>query len=440
MRWPSWLGGKPKEKREEKASSTDVAGWFFDWATNYSSTTGGVSVTPKSAMRLAAVWACVQVRSEDIGKLPCILYRRRADGGKDRAVDHPLYRIIHDFPNPRHTAFEFKQMMQINVDLYGNAFAMKDIDGRGRVSALWPIENCRVQVLVAGDGSLFYRLDGKVDQTFPAERFVHLRGNSLDGITGISPIQWQRETIGLALAAERYGAAFFGNSAQPQGALTVENPLSPEAAAALRAAWEKQHQGPENAHKLAIFDGGMKWEKIGADNTDAQFVESRTNQNQEIYRIFRMPPHKVGDLSKATFSNIEMQSIEYVQDCLMSAMVRWEQTLARDLLLPEEQGTYFFEFMPDALLKGDIKSRYDAYAVGLMNGWLSDNEIRDRENMNRIEDGDQYFRPGNLLPLDAPAPLPVQAPAGPAASPPAKGRRKANGKEKPNAAPDLPIN
>jgi HK97 family phage portal protein len=404
--------------REEKASGHNE--FFKELLVTKS--TAGVVVTPRNAMQVSAVWACVNVRSEDIAKLPVHLYRRRKDGGKERAADHPAYRLLHLAPNPRNTAFEFKQMLQMQCDLRGNAYAVKELDSRGRVSALWPIESDKVEILKVDEGKeLFYRVtyEGGRQVTVPGEDMLHIRGNSFDGICGMSPITWQRETIGHAMAAEKYGAAFFGNSAQPNGALVLPTKLSPEAAAKLRADWKERFQGPENAHNLAIFDGGMDWKPIGMTNTDAQFIEARNYQNSEIWRIFRIPPHKVGDLTKATFSNIEMQAIEYVQDCLMSIMERWQQALSRDLLTEAERVDHFFEFLPDALLKGDIKSRYDAYAVGVLNGWLSSNDIRDRENMNRVDGGDQYFRPMNVVPLDAPPPEPKATEP----QPPAKGKR-----------------
>jgi HK97 family phage portal protein len=402
--------------REEKASGHNE--FFKELLVTKS--TAGVVVTPRNAMQVSAVWACVNVRSEDIAKLPVHLYRRRKDGGKERATDHPAYRLLHLAPNPRNTAFEFKQMLQMQCDLRGNAYAVKELDSRGRVSALWPIESDKVEILKVDEGKeLFYRVtyEGGRQVTVPGEDMLHIRGNSFDGICGMSPITWQRETIGHAMAAEKYGAAFFGNSAQPNGALVLPTKLSPEAAAKLRADWKERFQGPENAHNLAIFDGGMDWKPIGMTNTDAQFIEARNYQNSEIWRIFRIPPHKVGDLTKATFSNIEMQAIEYVQDCLMSIMERWQQALSRDLLTEAERVDHFFEFLPDALLKGDIKSRYDAYAVGVLNGWLSSNDIRDRENMNRVDGGDQYFRPMNVQPLNAPPEPP------PEPTPPTKGKR-----------------
>jgi HK97 family phage portal protein len=402
-----WLGRLFGQKSySDDASSDNPRGWFIDFLVG-DRTLSGERVNATRAMRLSAVWACVRVRSEDVGKLPCILYRRQEDGGKIRATDHYLYALIRDQPNPRMTAFEFRQMMQAQLDLKGNAYALKEFDGRGRVVALWPIHT-RVEILCTPDQKeLFYRVTserGALSEPMPAEFILHLRGMSLDGIHGLSPISYHRETIGLAIAAEKYGAAFFGNSAQPRGGIKVQSVLSPEAAKALRESWEKKHMGIENAHRIAIFDGGMEYVQTGMNNTDAQYLETRKMQNAEIWRIFRMPPHKVGDLEKATFSNIEQQSLEYVTDCLMSELVRWEQTLARDLLTEKEQSEYFFEFLVDALLRGDFKSRMEGYAIARNWGLFSADDCRDRENMNHLPDkkGEMYLQPLNMVEAGTP--------------------------------------
>lgn len=392
-------------------STTDnanPASWLIDWVRGGGKSTAGESVTVDSAMRHSAVWACVRVRSEDIAKLPCILYRRLPDGGKERATKHRLFNVLRWNPNPRMTAMEFRQMMQAQVDLRGNAYAAKEFNARGEVVALWPLDPACVTVLQSKeDGALFYRVrrPGKPEETYPAEAILHVRGMSLDGIIGLSPIAYHRETIGLAMAAQKYGAAFFGNSAQPLGALKVPHVLQPGAGEALRASWEQQFKGAKNAKKLAIFDGGMEWVQTGMDNTDAQYLETRKFQNNEIWRMYRMPPHKVGDLERSTNNNIEHQGLEYVTDCLMSEIVRWEQSLARDLLTDKErQDGYFFEFLTDALLRGDLKSRYEAYAIARNWGWFSVNDILDRENMNRVENGDIRLQPLNMVEAGTKAP------------------------------------
>jgi HK97 family phage portal protein len=410
--WSRLFGGEKKE-----TSSTDAPErWFLDFFGG-AETLSGERVTPDNSLKLAAVWACVRVRSEDVAKLPCILYQRLPDGSKQRAEGHPLYRLIKEKPNDRMTAFEFRQLMQTDLDLRGNALAIKEFNGRGRVTALWPVCWARVEVLSTVDQrDLFYRVrdkNGKIIDTFPQEAVVHLRGMSLDGVIGLSPIAYHRETIGLALAASKYGSAFFGNNAQPKGGLKVAAKLDKAAADMLRDSWESKHRGVENSHRLAIFDGGLEYVQTGMDNTDAQYIETRGLQNSEIWRIYRMPPHKVGDLSKATFSNIEQQGLEYVTDCLMSELVRWEQTLKRDLLLDSEQDTYFFEFLVDALLRGDFKSRMDGYAIARNWGIFSADDCRDRENMNRLPDkvGQIYLQPLNMVPAGTPPAPPTPAAA-----------------------------
>jgi len=393
-------------RRKSSTTAAAPASWFVDWVRG-EETVSGVSVTPESAMRCSAVWSCVRIRSEDIAKLPCILYRRRADGGKDRATDHPLYALMHDQPNPRMTSFEFRQLMQATVDLRGNAYARKEPDGRGGVKALWPLNPTQTHVLAANDGSLFYKLPNS--ELVAADEIMHLRGLTLDGIHGLSPISHHRETIGLAVAAQRYGAAFFGNQAQPRGAIKVPGILGPEAAARLRADWEQKFQGPENAHRLAIFDGNMEWVQTGMSNEDAEYIDLRKFQLSDIARLYRIPPHKIGDLEKATFSNIEQQALEYVTDCLMSELVRWEQTLSFSLLRAEERADYFFEFLIDGLLRGDLKSRYEAFGIGRNWGWFNVDEIRARENMNPLPNGagQIYLQPlntGEAGKLPPPAP------------------------------------
>jgi len=399
---------------KSESTSDNPARWFIDWVRGGSEATAGVAVSPDSAMR-DAVWICVRIKSEDVGKLPCFLYRKLPDGGKERAVDHPLFNLIRDQPNPYQTAFEFRQLMQAWLELRGNAYALKEFDLRGQVVALWPMNPKWVTVLrVPGTWELFYqlRIPGEEVETVPAEAILHLRGMTLDGFTGVSPITYHRETIGLAIAAQRYGASFFGNSAQPNGALKVPHVLEKPAADALRAQWDQKFKGSENAHKLAIFDGGMEWVQTGMNNTDAQYLEARKFQNQQIYSIFRMPAHKAGDLTRSTNNNIEHQALEYVTDCLMTELVRWEQTLKRDLLTKEEQKTYFFEFLPDALLRGDFASRMAGYAIARNWGIFSADDIRERENLNHLPDkkGQIYLQPLNMVEAGT-KPPPVSAPS-----------------------------
>lgn len=427
MAWRDWL---PIPARTTKTDSTPAnpGDWFIDWLHQGHATRSGINVNADSAMRLAAVWSCVRIRSEDLGKLPCVLYKRLPDGGKQKATDHPAFTLLRDQPNPFQTAFEFKQLLQAWIDTRGNGYALKETDARGRLVALWPLNPTWVQVLrVPGTFELFYRLTipNQPIDTVPAEAILHVRGLSLDGFSGVSPIAYHRETIGLGLAAQEYGAAFFGNSAQPNGALKVPHVLGKEAADILRTSWEEKYRGVENAKKIAIFDGGMEWIQTGMDNTDAQYLETRKFQKTEIYGLYRIPPHKAGDLEKSTNNNIEQQALEYVTDCLLTEFVRWEQALKRDLLSDSEKETYFFEFMPDSLLRGDFASRMAGYSVARNWGILSVNEIRDRENLNRIGDnGDIYLQPLNMVEAGKPGNLAVAA--GEAASAAAAEAKKAS--------------
>ncbi len=403
--WSRVFGGKKKNLD---------SGWFVDWARgSYSETTAGVHVTPDSAMRQSAVWACVRIRSEDVGKLPLYLYNKLPGGGKEKATKHPLFKLISDQPNPYQTAFEFKQLMQAWLDLHGNAYALKEIDARGNVTALLPLHPLWVTPLrVPGKWEMFYqiRVPAQEAVTIPAEGIIHLRGLTVDGFVGLSPIAHHRETIGLAIGAQRYGASFFGNSAQPQGALKMPHVLDPAAAEKLRADWEARFKGSENANKLAIFDGGMEWVQTGMTNTDAQYLEARKFQNNQIYALYRMPPHKAGELERSTNNNIEHQGLEYVTDCLMTEFVRWEQTLARDLLTEKEQETYFFQFDTAALLRGDYVSRTTSYATMRTWGIMCANDIRDLEGLNPIPKGDIFLQPLNMIEAGKPPPAPT-APA-----------------------------
>jgi HK97 family phage portal protein len=406
---------------KDATTASSPASWFIDWVFGGEQSSSGVRVTPETAMHQDGVWSCVRVKSEDMGKLPCFMYRRLPKGGKERATDHPYYSLVHDAPNPQMTAFEFRQMMQAHLDLRGNAYALKEFDVRGRIVALWPLLPTWVQVLVTPDRrDVFYRITipGQAAwEPIPAEGIFHLRGMSFDGIVGLSPIAYHRETIGLAIGAERYGAAFFGNNAQPKGGLKLPSTIGPEAAKVLRDSWEERHRGVENAHKLAIFDGGMEWVATGLSNEDAQYVDVRKMQNQAIYRIYRMPPHKVGDLDKATFSNIEQQSLEYVTDCLLSECKRWEQTMFRDLLSAQEQKEYFFEFLLDILLRGDFKSRMEGYAIARNWSIFNANDCLEKENMNHYPAGDIYLQPLNMVEAGSPPQPPTTNPTAPDLSP-----------------------
>lgn len=357
-------------------------------------TKAGVAVTPDMALQVSTVYACVRVLAEDIAALPLILYRRLPGGGKERAVDHPLYNVVRFRWSRLHTAYEAKEFLQGCLGLRGNAYALIVRSAvRREVREIIPIRPDRVTVQVDDDLTVRYRISG-ADREFTAREILHLRGLSTDGFRGLSPITVAREAIGLAIATQSHGAALFRNGARPGGVLEHPGKLSKEAAERLKASVEEAISG-DNLHRVLLLEEGLKWHQVGLSSEDAQFLETRKFQRQEIAAFYRMPLHKIGDLERSTFSNIEHQSLEYVTGTLLSWLVRWEQRCNESLLTDEEREDYFFEFLVDGLLRGDTKTRYEAYRMAILDGWMSRNEVRERENLNPVPGLDEFYQPLN---------------------------------------------
>lgn len=390
----------PKEERAMSESS--MMAILRSGLSQASSTATGVVVSPESSLQVITVFACVRVLAESLAALPLLLYQRQGTA-KTRVTDHTLYPVLHDLPNPEMTSMEFRETLMGHLALRGNAFANKVFDGAGRVRELWPLRPDRMQVQRDTNGQLvyLYSLPGGEQRLLRAQEVMHIRGLSPDGIIGYNPIQLARQAIGLALATEEYGARFFGNGARATTVLEHPGKLSDTAYTRLQRSWEARHMGLENAHRVAILEEGMKVEQIGMAPEDAQFLQTRKFQKGEIASLFRIPPHMAGDLDKATFGNIEHMGIEFVVYTMRPWLVRWEQAIARDLLTEEERSRYFAEFLLDALLRGDMASRYQAYSIGRQNGWLSANDIRGFENLNPVPGGDVYLIPLNMVPADA---------------------------------------
>ena len=373
-------------------------------------TISGARITPESALRLAAAYAAVVVISQDVAKLPLVTYQR-LDQGKVRARQHPIYGVLHDSPNPYMTAYQFRQTMQSHVMTWGNAFANIERDQDGDVLGLWPLRPDHMErPVLSKAGTLIYRYtlpDGQ-PRDMPQSEILHLRGLATDGLWGLSPIALHRETLGLALAAQEYGARVFANDARPGIVLMYDKRLSDTAIERLRNTWTREHQGLSNAARVAVLEEGITLQTIGFPPEDAQFLETRQFEVQEIARIFRVPPHKIMDLSRATYSNIEEQAIEYVTDTLGAWLANWEQQINKDLLIGAERQVFFAEHLVEALLRGKTLERYQAYQVARQNGWLNADEIRERENLNPIADdsGAVYWRPANMVPADTPAIIP----------------------------------
>ena len=372
-------------------------------------TAGGRVVTERSAMQLTAVYSCVRILAEAVAGLPLHVYRTDKSGSRVKAVDHPLYRILHDEPNPEMTSFIFRETLMTHLLLWGNAFAQVIRNGLGEVVALYPLMPDRMSVgrdLVTHE--LYYEYQTTWDE--PAGEYktvrlspadvLHVPGLGFDGLVGYSPIQMARNAIGLAQATEDYGASFFANGAAPGGVL--EHPGTIKDPARVRDSWQQTFGGARNSNKIAVLEEGMKYTPIAVSPEQAQFLETRKFQINEIARIFRIPPHMIGDLDKSSFSNIEQQSLEFVKYTLDPWVIRFEQAITKTLLSAREKPSVFVKFNLEGLLRGDYQSRMEGYAVARQNGWMSANDIRELENLDRISaeaGGDLYLVNGNMLPL-----------------------------------------
>lgn len=379
-------------------------------------TASGKYVTERSAMQMTAVYCCVRILSEAVASLPLQFYRYTDDGGKEKAVDHPLYFLLHDEPNPEMTSFIFRETLMTHLLLWGNAYSQIIRNGKGEVVALYPLIPDRMKVDRDEHGRLYYEytvydsddVDGrkgtdKVGRTVRLQPHdvLHIPGLGFDGLVGYSPIAMAKNAIGLAIATEEYGSKFFANGAAPSGVL--EHPGTIKDPSKVRESWQATFGGSGNANKIAVLEEGMKYTPISISPEQAQFLETRKFQIDEIARIFRVPPHMIGDLEKSSFNNIEQQSLEFVKYTLDPWVSRWEQAMVRALLTPDEKKKYFFKFNVDGLLRGDYQSRMNGYATARQNGWMSANDIRELENLDRIpaeQGGDLYLINGNMTKLE----------------------------------------
>jgi HK97 family phage portal protein len=353
----------------------------------------GVAVGPETAMRCATVFACVRVLAESEAQLPLLVYHEDSKGNKTRDKAHSLYWVLNVQANEWQTAYEFREMMMCHLALRGNAYAYKSIASNGKLLELIPLHPDRMAVKQQSDYTMQYVYGGK---PLPTANVLHIRGLSLDGITGVSPITYARDAVGLAMATERTGSGMFKNGIHAQGFLTTPGSLKPEQVDQMAKAWQERYGGSQNSGKPAILHGGLDWKAVGLNATDAQYLETRKFQRTEICSIFRVPPHMIGDLERATFSNIEHQSLEFVSRTLMPWLRRFEQVITRDLIGPRDQGSVYVEHLVDAMLRGDTLSRYQAYGQGIRDGWINRNEVRSRENMNKVEGLDEYLLPLNM--------------------------------------------
>lgn len=393
------------EGRQYGAGNTEYWGLFG--LLGLPQTTSGVPITPESALRVSTVMACVRLIAETFAQLPLHYYERTKGGNKRVADDSMLGQVVISSPNLWQTGFEFRELMQSHVDLRGNAYGLKVPGSSGAISEIIPLHPDRMTIARLANGRLLYKFkmpDGSTEK-YSQDEIFHVRNLSQDGVQGLSPIQVARDAVGLALAEETHAAGLFKNGAQPGVILRHPGKLLPERARVLREDWERLHSGPYNAHRTAVLEEGMDATSLGLTNVDMQYLEGRKFQGEEICRVFRVPPHMAGFLDRSTFNNIVQMSLEFVLYSLMPRLRRWEEAMSRDFI--EDPTRFYFKFDVEGLLRGDIETRFKAYAIGRQWGWLSIDDIREKEDMNPIGEeagGDVYLSPMNMVPAAFVAP------------------------------------
>lgn len=382
--------------RDKPQDAVSAAPAFY-----FGSSVSGKTVNPRTAVQVSTVYACVRVIAETIASLPFAVYEE-TDAGARKATDHHLYRLLHDEPNPEMTSFVMREVMLSHLLLWGNSYSQIIRSGKNKVVGLYPLLPDRMEVDRDSHGTLTYTYtttEGDQIKLSPSD-VLHIPGLGFDGIMGYSPIALEKNAIGLGIAAEEYGSKFFQNGARPSGVLTHPNTVKDPKR--LRDSWNAAYGGSSNGGKVAILEESMTFTPISIPNNEAQFLETRKFQVEEICRIYRVPPHLVCNLERATFSNIENQSIDFAVHTIRPWLVRIEQAMNRALFAESEKGHFYVQFNIDGLMRGDYKSRMEGYAIARQNGWMSANDIRALENMNPIPDdqgGSDYLVNGNMVPI-----------------------------------------
>lgn len=392
----SQIGSIFKRSSLENPSTplSSPAAWLFD-AFGGAKTQSGVSVNDKTALSHSAVYACCKVLSDSIASLPLEVYRQLPNGNTELAIDHPVHRLVNTAPSPLYTSYNFRAAAQLHIGIRGNAYAKILRDGWGRPTELRLLAPNTVTPFFDKNEKLYYRVEGEPLVLTPDE-VVHVAGLSWDGINGRSPIEAARETIGMGLAATQYGAKIFGSGTHLSGVLETPNILTNEQVNSIASGWKNRYSGVSNAGGVAVLQNGMKFNPISLTPTDSRFIEAQKLGIADIARIYRVPLHMIGELDRATFSNIEQQSIEFVQHTIRPLVKAWEQELNRKLFRPSEQGQYFVRFNLNALLRGDMKARSEFYRAMFNMRAMSPNEIRQYEGMNAYQGGDEYYLQINL--------------------------------------------
>lgn len=375
------------------ATPKDKSGWFVRWAQAGFSNDVGVSINNQSAMQLSTYYDCLRIISEDVAKLPLQVFQRQGEERVKRP-DHRLYTLLNSSPNPEMTAISFRQALTAHAINYGNGFAEVIRNANGDIDSLWILPPDRMKIDRTDSGELVYEYQHPDGQKFvlPRSRILHIPGFSFDGIQGYNLVSYAKQSLGLIKGAESFGSKYFANGAKTSGVVEIEKEMSEKAFNNLQKSVNDQISG-DNVHKLLLLEDGAKFKQVSLSPQDSQFLETRQFGIAEICRWFRMPPHKVADLTRATFSNIEHQSLEYVGDTLMPWFTRWEQAIATQLIQEPE---LYVKHNANALLRGDTKTRYEAYGKAINDGWMTRNEVRSLEELNPLDGLDEPLQPLNM--------------------------------------------
>jgi HK97 family phage portal protein len=397
------------EKRNDDSNLLNPKTWLLN-ALGMTKSLTGVSVNEVTAMNLSAVYACVRIISETIASLPLNVYRR-LDKGKEKATDHPLYRALHTRPNKDMTSFSWRELMGVQLNTNGNSYNVKQRTSTGSVVGFYPLLASRMNVEIKDDEVVYkYTFNDNIERIIPKRDMLHIPGLSFNGIIGKSPITMAREAIGLGLALEEFGSRFFSNGTNVGGVAQHPGKLTAQGRENLSKSINETYQGLGNAYKLMLLEEGMTYQKISIPPNDAQFIESRRFQLEEIARMFRVPKHLLQDLMNASFSNIEHQSIDFVVHTIRPWLVRIEQALNADPELFDDE--YFCEFVVDGLLRGDVATRFQSYTQAIQNGIYSPNDVLEMENKNSYDGGERHFIQLNMQSVEdigKEPPAPVQS-------------------------------
>lgn len=389
-----WEDLRGIENPKVPISSTEVLKYFGAVAAS-----SGANVDADSALRVAAVYRCVSILAGSLGQLPLVVYER-TERGRRKAEERKEYRLLHREPNPEMTPIVWKETGQVHLCLRGNFFARIELTRGGQPLALWPLRPENVSVERKA-GRLVYHVsleDGGREDLTP-EEMIHIPALGFDGLVGYNPIAVLRQSVGISIAAEETAGTLFSQGIRGSGILVAKSGIEPEAAQRFRAALEQEVGG--RLHRAIVVSGDAEWKPLTITPDDAQFLETRRFQVTEIARIFGLPPHMVGDVEKTTSwgTGIEQQGIGFVVYSLAPWLVRWEQEITRKLFPGRFNDQFFVKFNLNGLLRGDIKARYEAYQIGIQNGWLTPNDVLELEDMNTFPEGDVHLQPLNMAPI-----------------------------------------